>query len=195
MTIFKLLEASCLIIGACGIVLDPVITLVHSKKLPDDGGPQLSVCEVLYADAGGRPTFAVAQTLFSLTVAFSAVTAYEKKYLTIAIWIYINVLLELISYGTPYSGHQILHVGMNIIAYTSAFFMNVYTAAIVKSHRKKWLRRVHVAAIIFAGAHLLLVGSDAVYAWSKDYYSFFVLEMTGLYSYCILQIIFINLLV
>jgi hypothetical protein len=187
MKIVKILKASCLIIGACGIVLDPVITLVHSKRLPDDGGPQLTVCEVLYADAGGRPTFAVAQTLFSLTVAFSAVTAYENKYLTIAIWIYINVLLELISYGTPYSGHQILHVGMNIIAYTSAFFMNVYTAAIVKS------KRIHVAAIILAGAHLLLVGSDAVYAWSKNYYSFFVLEMTGLYSYCILQIIFIHL--
>lgn len=189
------LTASCLIIGALGILLDPVITLLHSKKLPDDGGPQLSVCEVLYADAGGRPTFAVAQTLFSATVAFSAVTTYEKKYSSIAVWVYINFFLEITSYGTPYSGHQIFHVGMNIIAYTSAFFMNVYAASIVESYSKKWLRTVHIAAIVFAGAHLVLVGTDAVYVWSKNYYSFFVLEMTGLYSYCILQIVFIKLIV
>ena len=36
----------------------------------------------------------------------------------------------------------------DIIAYTSAFFVNVYTAATVKSCAKNWLRRVHVALLV-----------------------------------------------
>ena len=193
MKVIKLFSASGLFLGACGIIIDPVITLLHSKKLRDDGGAQLSVCEVLNADAKGRPTFAVAQTLFSMAVGFSAVTIYEKKYVTIAIWAYINVLLELVSYGTPYSDHQLLHVGMNCITYTSALVMNLYTVVTLKDRgAKKWPRQFYVAAIIFAGLHFFLVGSDAIFLWSKNYYSFFILEMTGLYSYCMVQILFCN---
>jgi hypothetical protein len=47
--------------------------------------------------------------------------------------------------------------------------------------------QMYLFCISFAGYWIAIIASDTALAWSKHYYSFFIIEMIGLLAYILVQ--------
>ena len=175
-------------VGGVGLLLDPLVSLYTSKRLDDDGGNQLTICEIMYNNAQGRSSFAVFQTLFACAAMFSALRYLGNTRDALARWAITSLFIELFAYSTPYMQSPYrMHTLSLCVNYLNLLILNsvdVYYTTDVSYFRITSLSLAWVAAI--------LIGIDSIGAtnFTKQYHAYFFLEWIGLVGYVSVQLFF-----
>ena len=175
-------------IGGAGILFDPWVTLLTSRRLDDDGGAQLTICEIMYNNAQGRPSFAVFQTLFASSVTFNALRWIQDS--TVAQWATVSLFIELFAYSTPYmnSPGKMQMISL-IINYLNILLLNFID---VQKMRESETQTLRTPILAMASIITVLVGIDSLETtnFTKQYHLYFALEWIGLVAYVVVQLYF-----